>query len=149
MTERPAGLWVPDLATEAGRQVLERRIAKAPAVLLRPEEALSEFGLEPSELVAALPVGRPRLWVAVATPAREVIVRLTHLCRPYPEAAVVLRKRLAEVRYAEPAGDRAEEAAWAWALLCREHALHDDEQLEGGQRARHLAKMLRLNGPSR
>jgi len=149
MTEIPAGLWMPDLATPEGRLALNARIAKAPAVLLRSEEAQSEFGLEPSEIVAALPLARPRLWVAVATPSRQVIVRLTHLCRPYANAAVVLRKRLAEIRFEEPAGDRAEEVAWAWGMLCREHELRDVEHMADGQRARSLARALRHDGPPR
>jgi hypothetical protein len=128
--------WTADLATSAGRQALEARVARAPAVLVDP----ADLGAEAPE---TLPPGCPHLVVGVAPAGGAAIVTLDHLVRPDAGNRAVLRRRLALLRVVDLEDQALEAAVFVWSILAREHAELVRERSRSLALVRRLVRELR------
>lgn len=128
--------WAPDLTTRAGRQALEARIARAPAVLVGQGD-LGAGAPDP------LPPRRPHLVVGVAPADGAAIVTLDHVVRPDAGNLSVLRRRLALVRVEDLEDPAVEAAVFVWSILAREHAELVRERSRSLAIVRRLVRELR------
>ena len=136
MSLQEAVLWAPDLATRAGRQAFEARVARAQAILIDAGELA---GRSPD----TLPLDHPYLVVGTAPAGGGVVVTLDYVVRRSAEDRTVLRRRLALVGVEDVDDPASEDAIFAWSVLAREYADLARERLDKMARAHRLVCELR------
>ena len=136
MSLKEAGSWAPDLATRAGRQAFEARVARAQAILI-------DAGELSARSPDALPPDHPYLVVGTAPADSGAVVTLDHVVRRSADDRTVLRRRLALVRVEDVENPAFEDAIFVWSVLAREYAELARERLDKMARAQRLVCELR------
>ncbi len=129
-------MWAPDLATRAGRQAFEARVARAQAIVVDA----GELGARSPD---ALPPDHPYLVVRTAPAGGGVVVTLDYVVRRSAEVHRVLRRRLALVQVEDVEDPAIEDAIFVWSVLAREYADLARERLDKIARAHRLVCELR------